>query len=64
MEDVDIGETIADFANPVAPADFVSIEEPTISMNFLVNNSPFAGTEGKYVTSAQPERAPREGAAF
>ena len=50
MEDVDIGETISDFTNP-EPLDFVAIEEPTISMNFLVNNSPFAGTEGKYVTT-------------
>jgi GTP-binding protein len=47
MEDVDIGETIADPADP-APLSFVSIEEPTISMNFVVNNSPFAGKEGRY----------------
>jgi len=50
MEDVDIGETIADSADPT-PLPFVAIEEPTISMNFVVNNSPFAGTEGKYVTT-------------
>lgn len=50
MEDVDIGETIADAADPV-PLPFVSIEEPTLSMNFIVNNSPFAGLEGKYVTT-------------
>ena len=50
MEDVDIGETIADAADP-APMAFVSIEEPTLSMNFVVNNSPFAGLEGKYVTT-------------
>ena len=50
MEDVDIGETIADPADPT-PLPFVSIEEPTISMNFLVNNSPFAGLEGSYVTT-------------
>lgn len=50
MEDVDIGETIADAADP-RPLPFVSIEEPTLSMNFLVNNSPFAGQEGKYVTT-------------
>jgi GTP-binding protein len=50
MEDVDIGETIADAQDP-APLRFVSIEEPTLSMNFVVNNSPFAGQEGKYVTT-------------
>ena len=50
MEDVDIGETIADASDPV-PLPFVSIEEPTLSMNFVVNNSPFAGLEGKYVTT-------------
>jgi GTP-binding protein len=50
MEDVDIGETIADAADPT-PLPFVSIEEPTLSMNFIVNNAPFAGQEGKYVTT-------------
>ncbi|HEY6950781.1 MAG TPA: translational GTPase TypA [Bacteroidota bacterium] len=50
MEDVDIGETIADAADPT-PLLFVSIEEPTLSMNFMVNNSPFAGQDGKYVTT-------------
>jgi len=60
MEDVDIGETIADAADPT-PLPFVVIEEPTLSMNFLVNNSPFAGTEGKYVTTRNlSERLTRE----
>lgn len=50
MEDVDIGETIADALDPTA-LPFVAIEEPTLSMNFVVNNSPFAGLDGKYVTT-------------
>ena len=60
MEDVDIGETIADAADP-SPMHFVTIEEPTLSMNFVVNNSPFAGQEGKYVTTRNlGERLARE----
>lgn len=50
IEDINIGETIADAQNPEA-LPFVEIEEPTISMNFIVNNSPFAGREGDFVTS-------------
>ncbi len=47
-----IGETITDSeAIPALPA--IKIDEPTISLNFLVNNSPFAGREGKFVTSRQ-----------
>ena len=60
MEDVDIGETIADAAD-TSPMAFVSIEEPTISMNFLVNTSPFAGLDGRYVTTRNlKERLERE----
>lgn len=50
ISDIEIGETIADPEKP-EPVDFVEIEEPTISMTFGVNTSPFAGREGKYVTS-------------
>lgn len=60
MEDVDIGETIAD-ASDATPLGFVTIEEPTLSMNFIVNNSPFAGMDGKYVTTRNlGERLARE----
>jgi GTP-binding protein len=60
MEDVDIGETIACASDP-SPLPFVSIEEPTLSMNFVVNNSPFAGQDGKYVTTRHlGERLARE----
>jgi GTP-binding protein len=48
--EINIGETIADSSNPEA-LPFVSIDEPTISMNFMVNDSPFAGLDGTYVTS-------------
>ena len=48
--DINIGDTIADALNPEA-LPFVEIDEPTLSMNFMVNNSPFAGREGDFVTS-------------
>jgi GTP-binding protein len=50
LEDVDIGDTICHPANQ-EPLPFVDIDEPTLTMNFIVNNSPFAGQEGKYVTT-------------
>lgn len=50
LPDINIGNTVCDPAC-VDPIDFVNIDEPTLSMNFSVNNSPFAGTEGDYVTS-------------
>jgi len=50
FESVGIGETLANAENPVA-LPYVAIDEPTISMNFIVNSSPFAGREGKLVTS-------------
>ena len=50
FEDVGIGETLASADEPIG-LPYVSIDEPTISMNFIVNSSPFAGREGKLVTS-------------
>lgn len=50
IREINIGETIADPANPEALPVF-KIDEPTLQMTFLVNNSPFAGREGKWVTS-------------
>ena len=50
LEDFDIGDTIADFENPEAMPP-ISIDEPSMSMLFTINNSPFFGKEGKFVTS-------------
>ena len=50
IPDIHIGDTICDPENPVA-IPFQKISEPTISMNFIVNDSPLAGQEGKYITS-------------
>lgn len=50
ITDINIGETIADTERPEA-LPFVDIDEPTLSMNFMVNNSPFAGQDGTFVTS-------------
>jgi GTP-binding protein len=52
LPDIYIGETITDNAD-VEAMSAIAIDEPTITVNFLVNNSPFAGREGKYVTSRQ-----------
>ncbi len=50
ISDISIGETIT-LVNDPQPMDMISIEEPTLSMNFMVNSSPFAGRAGKYVTT-------------
>lgn len=50
IEDIDIGETLADINDPVA-LPLIDIDEPTLAMTFMVNDSPFAGKEGKFVTS-------------
>lgn len=50
IADLNIGETACD-PECIEPLPFVKIDEPTISMNFIVNDSPFAGREGKFVTS-------------
>lgn len=50
IEDFDIGDTLADFENP-EPLERISIDEPTMNMLFTINNSPFFGKEGKFVTS-------------
>jgi GTP-binding protein len=50
IKDINIGETVADPANPEA-LPVLKIDEPTLQMTFIVNNSPFAGREGKWVTS-------------
>ncbi len=49
-ENFDIGDTIADFENPEG-LESIHVDEPTMSMVFTINNSPFAGKEGTYVTS-------------
>src|SRR6187551_892284 len=50
LEDFNIGDTIADIENPEA-LPIISVDEPTMSMTFSINNSPFYGKDGKFVTS-------------
>jgi GTP-binding protein len=52
LTDIDIGETVTNDAS-VEPLPGIHIDEPTIAMRFLVNNSPFAGRDGKFVTNRQ-----------
>ena len=60
VEDIDIGSTICDPEHPDA-LPMLTVDEPTLTMNFMVNTSPFAGREGKFVTSRQlRERLERE----
>jgi len=61
LEGVDIGDTLADRENP-EPLPIIAVDEPTLSMNFMTNDGPFAGQEGSLVTSRQLwERLFREG---
>ncbi len=60
LSDIFIGETVCDSVE-ATPLPAIAIDEPTITLNFLVNNSPFAGREGKFVTTRQiRERLVRE----
>ena len=52
LDDIGIGVTIADRENPVG-LPLTAVDEPTLTMDFMVNSSPLAGTEGKFVTSRQ-----------
>ena len=60
ISNINVGETVAQSAD-ATPLPIIHIDKPTLTMDFLVNNSPFAGREGKYVTSRQiRERLERE----
>jgi GTP-binding protein len=60
IEDIHIGDTITSLENP-QPLPVIAVDEPTIAMIFSVNNAPFAGREGRYVTSRQvKERLDKE----
>ncbi len=50
LEEINIGETLADMQNP-EQLPVITVDEPTLTMTFIVNNSPFAGEEGQYITS-------------
>ncbi len=52
IEHIQIGETIADLNNPI-PLPVIHVDEPTLTMELHVNNSPLAGTEGKFITTRQ-----------
>ncbi len=52
LTDINIGDTVTD-SETAEPLPAINVDEPTVAMKFLVNNSPFAGREGKYVTSRQ-----------
>jgi GTP-binding protein len=52
IENIGIGVTLTDMENPL-PLPMLTVDEPTLTMNFCVNNSPLAGREGKFVTSRQ-----------
>lgn len=51
ISDISIGETLCLDKDHLCPMEMIKVEEPTLSMNFIVNKSPFAGQSGKYVTS-------------
>ena len=59
IPDIYIGETICEDES-VEQLPHIAIDEPTLSLNFLVNDSPFAGREGKFVTSRQIQRKIRK----
>ena len=54
MEDINVGETVCPVEHQEA-LPILRIDEPTLQMTFVVNNSPFAGREGKYLTSRKIE---------
>ena len=61
LENVDIGDTIADAEHP-EPLPLIAVDDPTLTMSFMPNDSPFYGKEGKYVTSRQVRERLHRGA--